>query len=182
MPSPVVRELRKVLDRRERDARTVYPMRVEGRNGDGTINVRRFDGECIERSRECGVREGQLIEVPCGPPPSLAGAAGVAMLYAGIRHSVPWIESLVGGEPDAALDAWLLPGESYTLTVTGKNFEDTLWIDFLLAATEEVHPDITVTDLRVLSDTSAEVDVTVDAGASPIDSAPISYDNVGSAL
>lgn len=181
--SPTMRrdedELRDILRRRTRDDAEMRPQRMVGRNTDGTVNWRRLDGECIERGDVCSAYDGQVVELPCAPPFRSMGASGIPARRIGRRSAVLWLESL-----DPSL---LMPGESYTIELTGKGFLDTFDIDFLVPGspgTRTLNPYILKLDVRVTDGEHAEVDVEVLAGAPPIDlgRGRVAYENVGSPL
>lgn len=171
-----IRNLRRALDRRERNARIVYPYRVQGRNSDGTLNILRLDGECVERTRKCTKREGEMGVVPCGAPPDLQGATGIGLARGAANAAICWVESL-----DPPLYS---QGSSYTVDVVGRGFTEEFDIDFLLPGTETIHPGITKDEVRFMTSVLVEVDITIAADAEPIDASTgdIAYENVGATL
>lgn len=176
--SPIA-PLRKILGRQARDLSAYYtPKRVEGRNEDGTINVRPLVGECVERSNICTAYSGQLIEVPCGNGFNLLGATGTAMVRTSRVAAQPWVESL---DPST-----YRRGSTYTVTITGRGFLPSFNIDFLSPGegSSEVNPYILKLDVRYIDAETAEVDIAVDTDAPLIllTLADIAFDNVGSPL
>jgi len=175
--SPIA-PLRKILGRQSRDLSAYYtPKRVEGRNEDGTINVRPLVGECVERSNICTAYAGQLIEVPCGNGLGLLGATGTAMARTSRVSAQPWVESV---EPHI-----FHRGSSYTVTIAGRGFLPSFDVDFLNPeSVGTVNPNIMKLAVRVLDAETAEVDILVAEGAPLIvlTLAGIAFDNVGSPL
>lgn len=169
--------LRRIMKRQGRELGAYsVPKRVEQRNADGTINVRRLDGECVERSNICSAYTGQIIQVPCGAGFRNLGAAGTAMVR--IQRTAPtmWVETV---DPSS-----LNPGASYTVTITGRGFRTTSQFEFLLPDSDEINPDITITDSTYISATEFELEITVAADADLIGDTRgvLAYDNPGTPI
>lgn len=149
------------------------PMRVEERFTDGTMGFRRMDGECVERGNECSSYVGELIEIPCGKPMAITGAAGAPMLSNRRAVNRLWVESLT--------PSVLVPGTSQTIVVAGRGFMAITRIEFGLPGTQTINPGTSVTAIHYTSPTQIEVDVTTSADAELLDltSAPIFFDNPG---
>jgi hypothetical protein len=128
--------LTRLLDRRAKDRSPVRPARVVGRNPDGTERLQRLDAACVTRGAAANHLDGQVITVPSTAVLHRTGAAGLATLTETAAAETLWIESL---DP-----ADLRPGETYTLTVTGRGFDAAVRIDFL-----EPTPDLYVQPNRI---------------------------------
>lgn len=171
--------LRRIFKTQARELSAYYtPKRVEGRNEDGTINVRPLVGECVERSNICTAYSGQLIEVPCGNGFNLLGATGTAMATTSHVSTRPWVESV---EPHI-----FRRGSTYTAVIIGRGFLPSFDIDFLTPeeGSLTINPSIMKLAVRVIDEEDAEVDLLVAADAPLIvlTLAGIAFDNVGSAL
>lgn len=150
--------------------------RVEGRNADGTINLRPLGGECVERSNICSAYSGQLIQVPCGNGLGRLGASGVAMARFSRVSGNMWVESI---SPSS-----FARGGTYTVTVTGGGFTTGSVFEFLLPGTEDVNPGVTITASEYVSFTefTLEIEIAVDCELIPDGGAGLSFDNPGSAM
>lgn len=186
--SPVTK-LNEAISQQRRSDRTHFPTRVVQRNADGTVDFQRLDGECIERSPQCAVYAGQIVERPCRQF-NLQGAAGLPMASTGLRRDTLTVERL---EPDTFARGW-----SGTVIVTGRGFTALTVIEFLLADLRTLNPSITVSEIRYVDAETLEVDlaVAVDADLTRIPlrdpvtgeltgevvdvPLPIAYDNPGS--
>jgi len=165
--------LQRALDDRDRHRAPVKATRILGRNRDGTIRLLALDGECeIRGAVETGY-EGQVVTRPLGTPFSLYGAAGVAGQSWSFGSALLDVTAL---EP-----AVYSPGESYTVTVTGRGFDNAFVRDFLTDDDGDTIAPITVVEQRILSSTSLELDIEVDAGAALVDSAALAFGRTGSA-
>lgn len=172
MTSPaqrVVRQLGRILDRRERELPgRVRTARVEGREEDGRLRLRYLDGTCVLSSQVGPEGVGDEISLPTGRIYS-PGTTGIATVSVSRETATLYVERL---DPDL-----YYPGESYTVEVHGRGFSESTLIDFLLPQSEQLNPDITITDLRFVSEVLLEVDIDVAAGAAIYASAPIAYDD-----
>jgi hypothetical protein len=132
-------------------------MRVEGRNTDGTVLLRRLDGECVERGPICSVYEGQLIELPCSPGFRQRGAAGIPQARTARTVATLWVESL---DPEV-----FEPGATYDVTVSGHGFTPAFLLEFLLRDGETINPHVTVTSITYVDPETVELVVVVAAEA-----------------
>lgn len=165
--------LSRILDRQRADDVQFPDLLVEGRNADGTIQVRDLRGECVATSNVCSAYQGQVIQIPCGAPFRVSGAAGVAMARVTRPSGTLWLESV---SPSS-----YLPGGSYTVTMTGKGFKATTQFEFLIPGTREVNPDVTVNSITYVSATQMLVSITIAVDADPIlmTAGGVAYDNPG---
>ena len=171
--SRAVDRLAKVLQRREAEAKQFPDLLVTGRNADGTIQVRDLRGECVATSNICSAYKGQQIQIPCGVPFRITGAAGIAMQRAQRQSGTLWVESYTPNEYH--------PGESYEVTVTGKGFKSTTQFEYLLPDSEDVNEDITIDEIAYVSATEMTLSITVaeDADLLALNTGGLAYDNPG---
>lgn len=169
-------QLAALLDMRRRVDAEMRPTRVEARNPDGTLQLRRLDGECSARGPVCGLYVGQVVDAPCAAPWKLSGAAGIGMAR---EHRAAATMAVTAIEP-SLFD----PGASLTVTITGLGFLPISVFEFLVPGTEDLNDDITVDEIRYISDTECEVDITVAADAAVIaaETGDIAFDNPGEPL
>lgn len=165
--------LARVLDERRRIDAEIRPARVEARNDDGTLQLRPLHGECVATAPACGLYVGQVVEVPCSAPFKHLGAAGIPMWRQSRAANLMHVESL---EPSI-----YARGFSGTVIVTGLGFTPVSAFEFLLPGTEDVNEDITTDEIRYVSETECEWDITVAADATviPEGTGDLSYENVG---
>jgi len=171
--------LKRYQETTAREQKVLRPMRIESREPDGTLLVRRLDGECVERAAPGPGYQGELIEITPSPALNLSGAAGMSLARTGRLANTMALESL---EPHV-----FAPGESYTCDGTGYGFLPSLWLDFIEPGSEdEINADVTVTAVRVLTDKTFELDLTIAPGAGLIDfeaiGAGVRFDNVGAPI
>lgn len=162
----VVDALAGLLDARDRRTAPLQEARVLGRYRDGALQLQRTDQECVGRGCVTPEAAGEIVRRPAGPCWSRQGTTGVAGLSDRGTTRTLLLTSL-----DPHLFA---PGNAYTVVAEGRGFEDGLAVDFLLAG-EDLHPGLTVDAVRVLSDTRAELDLTVAPDAEPVTDAPVAY-------
>lgn len=167
----VVRALRDVFEQREHKRAAIRASLVVGRNEDGTTRLQRLDGECVARGCVTPEGAGEVTRRPAGPCWQNQGTTGVALLTFRGSGRVLWVESI---EP-----AFYAPGESYTVTVTGRGLTATTVFDFLGPGSEEVSPWITQTAVRWVSAEEMEIDLEVDAAAPAMVEAALAYDDPG---
>jgi len=172
--SSLPRELARVLDAREVRTRPLRLSQVVGRNDDGTLQIVRRDGECIQRGCVTPEGVGELVLAPSTPCHAREGTGGLATLADQLPGRILWLESV---EP-SAYDA----GQAYTVTLTGRGFTAATVFDFLRPDSEEVNADITLTERRILDDRTAELDIEVAAGAAAVHQAAMAYDDPEAAL
>lgn len=166
----VVRRLEEVFARRERgNPHAVHASRVTGRNDDGTLQLQRVDGECVARGCATAEGVGEIVRRPAGPCWQNQGTSGVALAEARGTGRVLWVQRI---EP-----SFYAPGESYTVTVTGRGLSQATVFDFLLPASEEVTPYIVQTAQRFVDAQTIEIDIDVDPLASAVVTAALAYDD-----
>ncbi|MEM9558647.1 MAG: hypothetical protein AAGC60_30640, partial [Acidobacteriota bacterium] len=168
-------ELRKLLRASARRARSFTPSRAVGRAADGTIFYLPLDGECTIRGGLDNQGIGDLVLRPAGstaPTRGLAGASSFRLVtgtgVGGLQRQVP-----------RALER----NRSQTVTLHGAGFQPTMRIEYLRSGEqvepETVEPEIRIDEIRVLSGSQAEVDLTVSALAPLTERGPIAYDLAG---
>ena len=168
----VVDTLAGLLAQRERRRAPLHEARVVGRNGDGTIQLQRTDQECVGRGCVTAEGEGEVVRRPAGPCWSRQGTTGVAGVSDRGGARLLLVTSL---DPDV-----YEPGQAYTVLARGRGFEPEIRVDFLFAdGGDQLHPAVTVEEIRVLGDSTAEIDITVAADADPVTEAPLAYDTGG---
>ena len=164
-----VRELGRVLDRRQREAPgRVRERRVEGRETDGRHRLVSLDGTCVLSGQVGPEGTGDVVTLPTGPLYH-RGTTGIATVSVSRETATLYVERL---DPDE-----YSPGEMYTVEVHGRGFTETTEVDFLVPGSEEINEAILVTSRRYISDVLLEVDITLDADAPLYASAPIAYDD-----
>lgn len=163
----------RVLDERRRIDAEIRPARVEARNDDGTLQMRLLHGECVATSPACGLYVGQVVEVPCSAPFKHLGAAGIPMYRQSREAALMHVESLTPSIYER--------GFSGTVIVAGRGFTPVSAFEFLLPGTEEVNPGITTDEIRFVSATECEWDITVaaDSLVIPEGTGDLSFENVG---
>ena len=102
--------------------KTLRPMRVESRESDGTLLIRRLDGECVERADAGPAYPGELMDTLPSPPLGLSGAAGMGMSHIGRLADTLEVESLTPN--------FYRAGTSYTVAGTGYGFLTTFEMVF----------------------------------------------------
>jgi hypothetical protein len=149
----------------------VRAARVVGRNPDGTEQLVRLDATCVTRGTADNHYGGQVIAVPSVATVQRSGATGIGSVPALVSADTLWIESLDPSD--------LRPGQSYSITVTGRGFDDRVRIEFLLpfeADGQTINPDITIDTLTVWDSETVMLEVTVSSDARLYPAgAPISY-------
>lgn len=163
------------LDRRQREQPgRLRPARVVGRNQDGTHRLTRLDGTCQLRGDVGPEGTGAVLQLPTGPIAD-RGTTGVGAVDLVRQTGTLYVESI---DPDL-----YVPGTSYTVEVVGRGFTETTVFDFLMPdsaddplAGDEINPAVTITAQRLLSSELIELDITVAAGADPLQ-ARIAYDD-----
>ncbi|HVF61681.1 MAG TPA: hypothetical protein VNJ70_17885 [Thermoanaerobaculia bacterium] len=170
-----VEGIHEVLRRRERATADLVTVRVVGRNEDGTTQVQRLDGECVQRGCADNRGEGETFQHPRQPCFSPAtGTTGVALLSQRGAAAVLWVERL--DPPD------LPAGAALQVQVHGRGFKEETRFEFLRPGTIDVNPDVEITGQELISSEQVTLDVLVAAGAELVRNAPIAYDNPGAAF
>jgi|GEM_PF-1066278 len=158
----VVDVLARLLTRRERDHAPTRAARVLGRNEDGTERLQRTDATCVTRGAVSSNFAGQVILESAISPFHRLGSIDIAPVSQQASADTLWIDRLDPAE--------LRPGESYTITVTGRGFTPGVVIEFLEPAPLFVQPtvlngDVTIESLTVEDDSTIALNVTVAPGA-----------------
>lgn len=169
----VLTALTTLLTRRERERAPARPMRVLGRNEDGTERLQRLDAACVTRGTPDNHYTGTTVLKPATPANIAfhrAGTLGIGTTETLVAPTL-WIERL---DPDT-----FNPGQTYDVTVTGRGFDEGTRIDFLDPdpTVEEgtLNPDLEVLEYEVLSPETLRLTVAVAETARPITNAPIAY-------
>jgi hypothetical protein len=178
--------LRDVIDQRESLHRTEHPALVVGRNQDGTLQLRRMDGECVGRGAYSGAATGEVVNAPIDLHRDV-GAAGVAGISQRGSVGGVWLESI---EPNV-----FNVGDTYTaVIVRGRGFREGITaLDLLLPDSRVINADIMITEIRYVSPEELELDLVVAstarvfgwaAGPDGLEEvfAAIAYDNPGERL
>lgn len=165
----IVEELRRVLDDRARREADVKPARVVGRRTDGRTLLQGLDGECISSAGSGGYSGELVVRLP-----SLLnrdGTVGSGVLAARATAALLWVDSI---EP-----ASFARGATLEVTVTGSGFTPSTEFEFLLPASEEVHPGITVDYINYVDSEHMVVGISVAADAELVGalSAPLAFDD-----
>ena len=174
----VVSLLHSLLARRERDRAPVRPARVLGRHADGTERLQRLDAACVTRASRDNHYAGTVVVATRPAAFHRTGATGIATLTEVAAAPTLWIERL---DPNA-----YSPDQSYTVTVTGRGFDERVRIEFLeppiagpLAQGQTINEDITVHSTTVVDAETLLLDITVRPGARLYPGgAPISYGRI----
>ena len=158
----ILTHLQTLLARRERDRSPARPARVLGRNEDGTERLQRLDAACVTRASRDNHYTGTIVLNPALSTVHRTGTTGIATLTEVAAAPTLWIESL---DPNA-----YQPGRTYTVTVTGRGFDDRVWIDFLepappYAQAQTINPDIEVLTLEVLDPETLLLEIKIAPGA-----------------
>lgn len=166
-----VRALRKVFDDREAKARTMRAMRTVARAPDGAVLQVALDGTCPERSS--GNTTSAIGEVTLQPTrfgPASRGFSGLRTLTEEADAALRDIDRLQPRQ--------LLIGRRQTVAVYGAGLDASFLMDFLLGGDSEdgtIHPELTVHEIEVFSDTFAEIDVSVAVSAFAADDLPVAF-------
>jgi len=169
----IVHLLGSLLDRRARDRAPVRPARVLGRHEDGTERLQRLDAACVTRAPRDNHYAGTVVVATRPAAFHRTGSTGIATLTEVASTPTLWIERL---DPNA-----YSPGQSYTVTVTGRGFDDRVQIDFLEPSiagslAQTINEDIAVLAVLVVSSELLLLDIAVAPGARLYPSgAPIAY-------
>jgi hypothetical protein len=174
----VVTLLQSLLARREREQAPVRTARVLGRHEDGTERLQRLDAACVTRAPRDNHYAGTVVVAPRLAPFHRTGSTGIATLTETASAATLWIERL---DPHD-----YRPGQSYTVTVIGRGFDDRVRIEFLeppiagpLAQGQTINEDITVHSTTVVDPATLLVEITVRPGANLYPGgAPISYGRI----
>lgn len=166
----VLQQLTTLLTRRERERAPARPMRVLGRNQDGTERLQRLDASCVTRGTPDNHYTGTTVLNPSVAAFHRAGAIGIGTTKTLVDPTL-WIERL---DPDT-----FNPGQTYEVTVTGRGFDEATRIDFLdpdsTVPEGTVNSDLEVLDYEVLTPESLRLTVAAADTARPIANAPIAY-------
>jgi hypothetical protein len=169
----VVTLLQSLLSRREREQAAVRTARVLGRHQDGTETIQRLDAACVTRAPRDNHYAGTVVVAPRLAAFHRTGSTGIATLTEVASAATLWIERLDPSD--------YRPGQSYTVTVTGRGFDDRVQIDFLEPASpyaqgQTINEDITVLDLHIVSPELLYLEIAVAPGARLYPTpAPIAY-------
>jgi hypothetical protein len=169
----ILTALTTLLTRRERERAPARPMRVLGRNEDGTERLQRLDAACVTRGTPDNHYTGTTVLKPATPANIAfhrAGTLGIGTTETLVAGTL-WIERL---DPDT-----FTPGQTYEVIVTGRGFDEATRIDFLDPDpnVEEgtVNPDLEILAYEVLSPETLRLTVAAAETARPINNAPIAY-------
>jgi hypothetical protein len=169
----VVGLLGTLLARRERENAPARTARVLGRHVDGTELLQRTDAACVTRAPRDNHYAGTVTLAPALNAFHRSGSAGVATVSEVTSAETLWVERL---EPSA-----FRPGQTYSVLVTGRGFDDRVWIDFLepappYAAAQTINTGIQVLSLEVVDTENLllEISLAPDARLYP-SGAPIAY-------
>ena len=163
----VVDELRRVLDERARREADVKPAQVVGRRTDGRTLLLGLDGECISSGGSGGYQGEIVVQLP-----SLLnrdGTVGAGVLAARATAVLLWVDSI-----DPAVFSRGFVGE---VAVVGKGFTPSTVFEFLLPASEDVHPGITVDYQNYTDSEHVTLGIIVAADALLVTDAPLAYDD-----
>ena len=174
----VVTLLQSLLARREREQAPVRTARVLGRHQDGTERLQRTDAACVTRAPRDNHYAGTVVLSPSSSFVRRTGSTGIATLTEVTSAATLWVERLDPSD--------YRPGQSYTVTVIGRGFDDRVRIEFLeppvagpLAQGQTINEDITVHSTTVVDPATLLLEITVRPGAR-LDpgGAPISYGRI----
>jgi hypothetical protein len=178
----VITLLRSLLDRRERDQAPARPARVLGRHEDGTERLQRTDAACVTRAPRDNHYTGTVVLSPSSSFVRRTGSTGIATITEAISSPTLWVESLDPSD--------YRPGQSYTVTVIGRGFDERVRIEFLeppvagpIAQGQTINEDITVHitvhTTTVVDPETLFLEITVRPGARLYpQGAPISYGRI----
>lgn len=166
--SEFVKALGDALDERARREADVHPSRVVGRNTDGSALLKDLSGECVSRGGAGGY-DGEIV----ARLPSLEnrmGTAGAAVLNRRSSAALLVVDSI---------DPSVFPQGSTALAVTvvGKGFTATTVFQFLLPASEEVHPGITLVSATFVDSEHYTLSLNVASDAELVTEAPLAFDD-----
>lgn len=166
----ILTHLTTLLTRRERERAPARPLRVLGRNQDGTERLQRLDAACVTRGAPDNHYTGTTVLNPATTPFHRAGTLGIGTTETLVAPTL-WIEHL---DPDT-----FNPGQTYEVTVTGRGFDAATRLDFLdpdpTAPEGTVNPDLEILTYEVLSPETLRLTVAVADTAHPLTNAPIAY-------
>jgi hypothetical protein len=175
----VVNLLQSLLAQREREKAPVRTARVLGRHEDGTERLQRLDATCVTRSTRDNHYAGTVILTTSPSPVIRHGTIPIATLTETAASAATlWIERLDPSD--------YRPGQSYTVMVTGRGFDDRVRIEFLeppiagpIAQGQTINEDITVDSTTVVDPETLFLEITVRPGARLYpQGAPISYGRI----
>jgi hypothetical protein len=159
-----------LLTRRERERAAARPVRVLGRNEDGTERLQRLDAACVTRGTPDNHYTGTTVLNPAVAAFHRAGAIGIGTTETLVAGTL-WIERL---DPNT-----FSPGQTYEVIVTGRGFDEATRIDFLDPDPDveegTLNSDLEVLDYEVLTPETLRLTVTAADTARPITNAPIAY-------
>lgn len=163
----VVDALRRAFDDRARREADVKASQVVGRNTDGSAKLLGLDGECISRGGAGGY-DGEIV-VTLPQLLNREGTAGSGVLQGASIAQLLWIDSI---------DPAIFPrGATLEVAVVGKGFTVLTRFEFLLPASEDVHPGITVDYVNFTDSEHVTLGISVAADAELVTEAPIAYDD-----
>jgi hypothetical protein len=172
----VITLLQSLLAQRERDRAPVRTARVLGRHEDGTERLQRTDAACVTRAPRDNHYTGTVVLSPSSSFVRRTGSTGIATLTEVVSAATLWIERLDPSD--------YRPGQTYTVTVTGRGFDDRVQIDFLepappFAPGQTINPDLEVLAVLVVSSELLLLEITLRPGARLYpQGAPISYGRI----
>lgn len=166
-PAAVVDALQRVLDDRARREADVRPGQVVGRGTDGRALVMGLDGECVT-STGAGGYDGEIVhELPALT--NKFGTAGAGNLSRRSTATLLWVDSIT--------PSTFGRGTTVSVAVVGKGFTPTTVFQFLLPASETVHPGITINYSVYTNSELVTLNVTVAADAELVTEAPLAFDD-----
>lgn len=163
----LVAALKQVFDVRADRERDLRPARVMGRATDGRTLLQDLAGECI-LAEGSGGHLGQIVT----QLPALAnrtGTTGVPVIGA---RDVARLLSVTSVEPAS----FPRGATAFEVIVTGYGFTATTAFDFLLPASEELHPDVTIAYQNLIDAEHIQLGLNIAADADLVVEAPIAFD------
>ena len=166
----VVDALKQVLDERARREADVKPSRVVGRNTDGSALLLGLDGECISRGGAGGYQGEIVVQLPSLQ--NRTGTVGAGVLNQRSTAVLLWVDSLTPA-------SFQQGATGLTVTVAGHGFTGTTVFEFLLPASEDVNPGITIVSATYVDSETyiLVIDVAADAELTAALGAPLAYDD-----
>ena len=163
----IVKSLKQAFDDRARREADVKPSRVVGRNTDGSTLLLGLDGECISRGGSSGYSGEIVVALPALI--NRDGTVGVSPQTQRSNAALLWVDSIT---PDV-----FALGASFEVDVVGHGFTTTTVFEFLLPASEDVHPGIDINSTTFTDSEHVTLNVTVAADAELVSEAPLAFDD-----
>ena len=161
--------LKPILDRRAIEERSIVPKAVQGRNADGTLQLRPQDGECVLRGSVSANYAGQIINEAPSPTFDRRGLSGSAIASTG-GESTLWIERLEPSE--------LIRGETMTVLVIGRGITASTRVEFADGVlTDRSNPDLEIKKQTFLDPSHLELEVEISEDARLVRNAALLYDS-----